>query len=208
MSDNNTLHVDCSCHAVEHSLRFTYFDDLEASTSNIESIMEGKYPQFDDIVYLDIFLSSGYLSFWERVKNTYKYLLNRERAFGDFDCTLASDADDLEKIKDFIEKIRCSDNQIVEETHNYIGINNRKNTLRVVKSDNIKNVHSEIVFFVMLKFQKNIFKRIWRSLEYVFCFKGAFDEFEIKREHVYPIVSLIEGVSNNASKRLQSRTES
>ena len=94
MSTNSVAHFQelfvCECEDTRHSMIISYYDD----------------PEWPD-VYLSVHLNYGNL--WERRRRAFGYVFSRNKSkFGDFDEIILkpSDADRLQKVVDYLKKIK------------------------------------------------------------------------------------------------------
>lgn len=191
----------CECTSNEHVISMMF------SNSELENPAE-------HCIYISAPLNTYSFSwhdFFVRVKNAYKYLLKKEREYGDFDCTIFRE-DDYDRLIEFLSKIKnVSGVDFYNlEKKNFIDIEDgcEQNILRIVADKEEKDIPKELIAFVFLKDEKSILRRIFIGLRYILghrCAYGMFDCFEVKYSQVQRIIRLIQECQESC-KKFDSKT--
>jgi hypothetical protein len=209
----------CRCHTFEHVIELYYSPGIECSMDNAKGIAKGKEPRYDDTVCVNKFLQPWPLVFYKRILNAIRYLFNIEREFGDFDTTIL-DGMDFDRLIELLKNIRNIDfsdhavdtirmghYQSLDILSRSLDVDSCDNTVRFVASvfddrptfRNTKEVH----VFVFLKWEKSIFKRLWRGIKYICGYRSRYgdsDSFEIKANEAKHLVKIIEEVKAHNEK--------
>jgi hypothetical protein len=206
----------CQCLDFEHTIRLTYFKDLED----------------DNIVYLTLYLRNLYtrlfpISFkylWEELKDgeifqkdywetyfrysifnkfkiIFNYFFNKETENGIFDCI----ALDPYQYKKFISvlNVLLENNRNIDKKENYkvCRIENDEYVLKFcyanlnLECDDCNEFSTEIHTEIQFKSEKNIFKKIWKSIKYLFGYKCRNDNvdcYEIRQKHALILKNMME----------------
>ena len=169
----------CDCGDLLHCMKLCHFYEPD--------------PDEEDVIYLTCVLIEG-LSFWQRLKGSYYYLLNKRHPWGNFNTIIIEQSDtirlasilkDLKPEKD----IECSEVTISDYySHNFVRFFIDKLEAEEDKTLPLLQVD------VHLCPVKNLVKRFYRSIRYFLGFKSRFgpvDEFYIYKADAEKILYLI-----------------
>jgi hypothetical protein len=172
----------CDCMDIMHSIFITKFD---------------AYKEDPAVTYLEVILENKKV--WERCKDSFLYLLERDRKWGDFySCTIFKPKDII-RLQSTLKAITDKERTLVGESYSIASDNNF-----IRFSYDFLNIETipicELMTTIHMIREKNFLKRIKRAVYHIFGYGsqyGRTDTYEIDEESAANILSLINPLIEN-----------